>query len=140
MRLIGRDLEGDLRTLHTKRLASAGEALIDPPHEPAGTAADDRRQRLHLPVIGMLVDIEAGDARCLARPEVAFPAADPHKAQIVELDVAVMALAHMPEQHRLAKPVVRRLAEGARTGNGAAAIVEPVADDVPFRNVAHRYP
>src|ERR1051326_2619544 len=48
-----------------------------------------------------------------------------------------MPFADMPEQDRLAKAVIRRLAEGAGTGNRAAAIVEPVADDVPIRDVAH---
>src|SRR5690348_9000897 len=85
----------------------------------------------------MVVDKEAGDAARLACPQIALPTADPHKAQIVELDVAVMAFADMPEQDRLAKAVIRRLAEGAGAGDRAAAIVEPVADDVPIRNVAH---
>jgi hypothetical protein len=39
----------------------------------------------------------------------------------------------------LTKPkiIVGRLRKGARTGNRAAAIVEPLADDVPTRDVAH---
>src|SRR5262249_61506078 len=92
MRLIGRDLERDLRALDAERLPAAGKAFVDPAREAAGAAADDRGQDRHLPVVGVLVDIEAGDALCLARPEIALPAADPHKAQIVQLDVAVMAL------------------------------------------------
>jgi hypothetical protein len=53
------------------------------------------------------------------------------------LDVAVMVLADVPKQHRLAKTVVGHLGEGARAGNRAAAVVEPLAGDVPIRNVAH---
>ena len=85
----------------------------------------------------MFVDIHAADPSRLSCPEVALPAADPHKAQVVEFDVAVMALADVPKQHRLAKTVVGRLGEGARAGNRAAAVVEPLAGDVPIRNVAH---
>ena len=138
MRLIGRDLKIYLCALDAARLPTAGKAFIDPAREAAGAPADDRRQHSHLAVVGVLVDIESGDAARLAGPQIALPAADPHKAQIVELDVAVMALADMPEQHRLAEPVIRRLPEGARAGDRAAAIVEPVADDVPIRDVAHR--
>src|SRR5436190_15987388 len=138
MRLIGRYLEADLRALDPEALPPAGEAFIDPARETAGAAADDRRQGRHLPVVGVLVDVEAGNATHLARPQIALPAADPYKAQIVEFDVAVMPLADMPEQHRLAEAVIRRLPEGAGTGDRAAAIVEPIADDVPIRDVAHR--
>src|SRR5205085_10844499 len=138
MRLVARDLEGDLRALDAAGLTPAGKAFIHPSGEASGTAADDRRQSRHLPVIGMLVDVESGDAARLTRPQIALPAADSHKAQIVELDVAVMALAHMPEQHRLAKAVIRRLRKGAGACNRAAAIVEPVTEEVPMRDVAHR--
>ena len=90
-----------------------------------------------LPVVRMFINIEAGDPRRAFRPEVALPAADPHKAEIVELDVAIMALADAPEQHRFTKTVIRRLRKSARAGYCAAAVVEPVADDMPARNVAH---
>src|SRR6266446_6022898 len=63
----------------------------------AGAAANDCRQRLHLPIVGMIIDIEAGDPGRLSRPQIALPAADPHKAEIVELDIAVMAFADVPE-------------------------------------------
>src|SRR5260370_46200 len=86
----------------------------------------------------MLIDIEAGDPARFARPQIALPPADAHEAQIVELDVAVMTFANSPEQHRFAEAVVRCLGEGARTGNRTAAIVEPVADNVPVRDIAHR--
>ncbi len=85
----------------------------------------------------MIIDIEPSDPGRLSRPEITLPTADPNKAEIVELDVAVMALADVPEQHRFTKAVIRRLGKGARAWNCAAAVVEPVADDVPARNVAH---
>src|SRR4051794_26308613 len=140
MGLIGRDLKGYFRTLDTARLSSSGKAFVHPARKTAGATADDRRQCLHLAVIGVLIDIEPGDPGRLARPQIALPTADPHKAQIIELDVAVMAFADMPEQHRLTEAVIRRLCEGARTGNRAAAVVEPVADNVPVRNITHREP
>ena len=83
---IGRNLIGDLGALDATALPPSGEALVDPPGEAAGTAADNRRQRLHLPIVGMIVDIEASDPGRLSRPEVALPAPDPHKAEIVELE------------------------------------------------------
>jgi hypothetical protein len=85
----------------------------------------------------MIVDIEASDPCGLPRPEITLPTADPNKAEIIELNIAVMAFADVPEQHRFTKTVIRRLGKGARTWNCAAAVVEPVADDVPARNVAH---
>ena len=48
-----------------------------------------------------------------------------------------MALADAPEQHRFTKTVIRRLGKGARAGNCAAAVIEPIADDMPARNVTH---
>src|SRR5215472_9463480 len=85
----------------------------------------------------MIIDVETGDSGRLSRPKVALPAPDPHKAEVVELDVAVVALPDMPEQHRLAEAVIRRLGKGARAGNRTTAVVEPVADDMPARKVAH---
>jgi hypothetical protein len=71
------------------------------------------------------------------RPQIALPATDPHKAEIVELDISIMAFADVPEQHRLAEAIIGRLCKGAGAGYHAAAVVEPVADDMPVRNVAH---
>src|SRR4051812_13904726 len=140
MGLIERDLEGYFRALDAARLPPSGKAFVYPARETPGTTTDDRRQCLYLAVIGVLIDIEPSDPGRLARPEIALPTADPHEAQVVELNVAVMALADMPEQHRLAEAVIRGLSEGARTGNRAAAVVEPVADNVPVRNIAHEEP
>jgi hypothetical protein len=41
------------------------------------------------------------------------------------------------EQHRFAEAIIGRLGKGAGAWNCAAAVVEPVADDMPARNVAH---
>src|SRR6516165_8130008 len=128
----------DFGPLDAAGLPSAGEALVDPAGKAARAAADDCRQCLHLPVVGMVIDIKAGDPSRLSRPEVALPAADPDKAEIVELDAAIMALANVPEQHRFTKAVIWRLRKGAWTGNRAAAVVEPIADNMPARNLAHQ--
>jgi hypothetical protein len=47
----------------------------------------------------MIIDIEAGDPGRLSRPEITLPAADPHKAEIVEFNITVMAFADAQEQH-----------------------------------------
>src|SRR5580704_2745732 len=65
---IGRDLIGDLGALDAAALPPAGEAFVDPAGETAGAAADDRRQRRYLPVVGMLVDIHAAAPSRLPRP------------------------------------------------------------------------
>src|SRR5690242_18652234 len=134
---IGRNLIPDFGPFDAAALPPSREALIDPAGEAAGATADDCRQCLHLPVVGMIINKEAGHPCRLSRPQVALPAADPHKTELVELDVAIMALADVPEQHRFTKAVIGRLGKGARARNGAAAVVEPVADDMPARNVAH---
>src|ERR1700757_3958155 len=51
-----------------------------------------------------------------------------------------MAFADAPEQHGFAEAIVRRLCKGAGARNRAAAVVEPVADDMPARNVVHPGP
>src|SRR5258708_37530934 len=109
---IGRNLIPDFGPLDAAALPPSGEAFVDPAGEAASAATDDCRQCLHLPVIGMIINIEAGDPSRLSCPEVALPAPDPHKAQIVELDVAIMALADVPEQHRFTKAAIRGLGKG----------------------------
>src|SRR5262249_30622843 len=84
-----------------------------------------------------LIDEDAGRALGLSRPQIAFPSPHPHEAQPVEIDVAVMALADMPEQHRLAEIIVRGLGKRAGARNGAAAVVEPVADNAPVGTLGH---
>src|SRR5262249_6681534 len=96
---IGGNLIGDFGPLDAAALPAAPKPLFPPPGKAACAPANDCRQRLHLPVVGMIIDIEAGNPRRLFRPKVAFPAADPYKAEVVELDIAVMAFADVPEQH-----------------------------------------
>ena len=84
-------------------------------------------QHFGLARVGALVDVKARRALDLARPEVALPAPHAHEAQAVELDLAVVPALDVPEQHRVAVAVVRRLGEGAGAGHCAAAVVEPVS-------------
>jgi hypothetical protein len=77
---IGRNLIADFGPLDAAALPPSGEALVYPAGEAASAATDDCRQCLHLPVVGMIINIEAGDPSRLSRPEVALPTADPHKA------------------------------------------------------------
>src|SRR4051812_18599780 len=99
MGLIGRDLEGYFRALDAARLPPSSKAFVHPARKTTGATADDRRQGLHLAVISVFINVEPGDPARLARPEIALPPADPHEAQVIELNVTVMALADMPEQH-----------------------------------------
>src|SRR6202030_366752 len=94
---IGRNLIPDFGPLDAAALPPSGEAFVDPAGEAASAAADDCRQCLHLPVVGMIINIEAGDTRRASRPHGFLPAADPHRAEIIELDVAIMALADAPQ-------------------------------------------
>ena len=94
---IGRNLIGDFGPLDTAALSAAREAFVDPARKAASAAANDSRQRLHLLIVGMIIDVEARDAGRPSRPKITFPVADPHKAQIVELDIAVIALPNVPE-------------------------------------------
>src|SRR5260370_22943247 len=89
---IGRNLIPDFGPLDAAALPPSGKAFVDPAGEAASAAADDCRQCLHLPVVGMIINIEAGDPRSLSRPEIALPAADPRNAEIFELDVALRCL------------------------------------------------
>jgi hypothetical protein len=46
-----------------------------------------------------------------------------------------MTFAYVPEEDHLTEVIVRCLAERAGTGDGAAAVVEPIASDMPIRDV-----
>jgi len=46
-----------------------------------------------------------------------------------------MTFDYVPEEDRLTEVIVRRLAKRAWTGDGTAAVVEPIACDVPIRDV-----
>src|SRR5262249_44767939 len=73
----------------------------------------------------------------LAFPAQRSPSHLPTRTKTVEIDIAVMALPDVPEQHRLAEAVVRGLGERAGAGDSAAAIVEPVPRDVPVGKLGH---
>ena len=132
---VGRDLEGDLRPLHATQLPAFGEQRSDESRKSSDLAAENAGKHVRLALVGAVVNENAGRPLSLPRPEIAFPSSHPDEAQTVEIDIAVMAMSDVPEQHRLAEAVVRRLGEGAGAGDGAAAIVEPVSGDVPAGNL-----
>ena len=88
-------------------------------------------------IVSVVVDEDTGGSLDLSSPEIAFPSSHADEAQTVEIDIAVMAIPDVPEQHPLAKAVVRGLGEGAGTRDGATTIVEPVSRDVPAGNLSH---
>jgi hypothetical protein len=47
----------------------------------------------------MIINVQASYPRRISRPEVALPSADTRIAEIVELDLAIMALADVPKQN-----------------------------------------
>ena len=96
-----------------------------------------RGQNFGLPLVRTLVDEDAGGALDLAGPQVALPSPDANEAQIIEIDVAVMALPNVPKQDRLAHSVIRGLGKGAWARDGAAAVVKPVSRDTPDRGCVH---
>ena len=49
-------------------------------------------------LVGALVDEEAGNSLDLSGPQITFPSPDPDEAQIVEIDVTVVAVANVPKQ------------------------------------------
>ena len=51
-----------------------------------------------------------------------------------------MTFPDMPEKNVLAEVSVRGLTERAGTGDGAAAVVEPIAGDAPVRSARHFAP
>src|SRR5205823_6661817 len=73
----------------------------------------------------------------LALPEVALERAERDDVEAVEPHVAEASLSDVPGEDPLAVAVRRRLREGAGTGNGALADVEPIAGYVPVRDVGH---
>jgi hypothetical protein len=88
-----------------------------------------------LALVGALVDEDAGGSLDLSCPQITLPTSNPDEAQIIEIDIAVLAVPNVPKQDRLAGAVVRGLGERAWARNGAGAIVEPVSRDVPAGNL-----
>jgi hypothetical protein len=70
----------------------------------------------------LVIDEHAGDPLSLSRPYIPFPSSHADKAQIVEIDIAVMTGTDVPEEGRLAEAVVWGLRKGAGTRDGATAI------------------
>jgi len=136
MRPVRCDREGDMRALDAADLPALGEHTTPECRKTSGLATENPRKNLRL----ALVDEEAGGSLGLSRPQIALPSPDPNKAQIIERDVAVVALPDMPKQNRLTDAVIRSLRKGARTRDGTAAIVEPVSGDVPAGNLGHGSP
>jgi hypothetical protein len=100
MAAVGCQLEADPGALHTSDLPAFGEQPGDARRKSPDCAAENAGQQLGLARVGALVDEEASGSRDLARPEVAFPSANPDEAQATEIDIAVMAVPDMPEQNR----------------------------------------
>jgi hypothetical protein len=90
-----------------------------------------------LTIIGAFIDEHAGGPLCFSGPYIPFPSSYTDKAQIVEINIAVMTRMDMPKEDRLAEAVVWGLRESAGASDGAAAIVEPVTRDVPVGNLSH---
>jgi hypothetical protein len=84
-----------------------------------------------------LLDKDAGSPLGLSRPQITFPSSYSDEAQIVETNIPVMTTSDVPEQDRLANAIVWGLGEGARAGDGAAAIIEPVTGDLPSWDLGH---
>src|SRR5262249_33667616 len=110
---VGRDLIGDPRTLRTPKLPTFRKKCGDETQESYCTSAENEGKPLRLTLVGALVDKDAGGPLGPSRPQITFPSSHTDKAQIVEIDIAVMTGPDVPEKHRLAEAVVRGLREGA---------------------------
>jgi hypothetical protein len=128
---VGRDLIGDPRTLRAPKLPTFREKGGDETQESSCTSAENERKHLRLTLVGAFVDKDAGGPLGSSRPQITFPSSHAHKAQIVEINIAVMTGPDVPEKDRLAEAVVWGLREGAGASDGAAAVVKPVSRDVP---------
>src|SRR5512143_871736 len=133
---IVRHLELDRDEVDAAELGDTPRELRGPA---SGLAAEDRLQRVALPGVGARVD-EDGHRRPGAGPEIAFKVTERDDVESVERNLAVGALAHVPGENAVAVAERRRLGELARTGNVALADVEPVAVELPLRDVRHRAP
>src|SRR5262249_4472718 len=128
---VGRDLERDPGALYSANLPTLGKQRRDLRRESADPATKDERQRLGLAAVSPLADENAGRSRHLAGPEISLPAADANEAEPVEIDVSVVAPLDVPEKDGFAVAVVRGLGERAGARDGAAAVVEPISQNVP---------
>src|SRR5262249_7750863 len=106
---VGGDLATDPGPLDPAALPAFGHGPSELRRKSADLAAENPGQHLCLTRVGAIVDKDAGGALDPSRPEVALPPADPDEAQARKIDVAVVAVADVPEQYRLAEPVIRCL-------------------------------
>jgi hypothetical protein len=97
-------------------------------------------QSLALLLIGPLVNEEAHPNLALVRPYIAFEGTKRQQVEAIELDIPEMTIADMPSEHAGTRIVGRRLGKFAGTGNAAAADVEPITREVPFRDGVHSTP
>jgi hypothetical protein len=74
-------------------------------------------------------------SRPLENISLIFSGHPPARPLNAQRDAAIMTFAYVPEEDKLAQVVVRCLAERAGTGDGATAVVEPIAGYVPIRDV-----
>ena len=135
---IWRDLKSDPCAFDASDLPTFRKQRSDDGGKSTDLAAKDARQHLGLALVGAFIDEDARCAVGLSCPEIAFPSPHSDKAQIVEIDIAVMATSDVPEQNQLADAIVRGLGEGAGARNSTTAIVEPVSGDLPVWNLNHK--
>jgi hypothetical protein len=134
---IWRDFEGNPGPLHAADLPALREQPGDESWKPSNLTTENAWQHFGLLFISAIVNENARTALDLPCPKIAFPSAHPDKAKIVQVDVAIVALLNVPEQNGFAKAIIRRLGEGAGTCDRAAAVVEPVASNLPAGNLGH---
>src|ERR1700730_10528314 len=134
---VGRDLKAYPSALHAPHLPASSEQGRDESRKSSDLAAENAGKHLGLAVIGAIVEEDACASLDLARPEIAFPSPHADEAQTVEIDIAIMAIPDVPEKDRLAEAVVWGLGKGAGARDGAAAVVEPITDDVPAGALGH---
>jgi hypothetical protein len=137
MGAIGRNLERDWCPLHATNLPAFGKHRAPLGGESSDAASDDKGERLGLALVGALIDEEAGRTLGLPRPKITLPSTDPDEVQTVEIDIAVPATLDVPEEDRLTEAVVWRLSECAGARDSAAAVVEPLAGELPAGTVGH---
>src|SRR5262245_22451637 len=77
---VGRNLEGDPRTLYAANLSTFGKQCCNDRRKSSDLTAEDARKHFGLALVGALVDENAGSPLCLPRPEIAFPSSDPDEA------------------------------------------------------------
>ena len=54
-------------------------------------------KNVRLALVGALVDEDAGGSLDLSCPQITLPTSDPAEAQIIEIDIAVLAVPNVPK-------------------------------------------